>query len=188
MPNQNSIHQPLILTLKLDADSFAFFDCLRQKHFPPERNFLRAHVTLFHHLPGEKIETIKTDLRRVAAEYEKFPVRFSAVRFLGKGSAVEIESADLNQLRERLKNEWLDDLTNQDRQKFKPHITVQNKVAPDIARRFFGDFSANFIARNGWGIGIELWRYLNGPWELIEAFEFGSGAEYSKKKLTGYTG
>lgn len=172
MRDQNSTASPLILTLKLDADSFAFFDALRRQYFPPERNFLRAHVTLFHHLPGEKIEAIKTDLRRAASDYENFPVRFSGVRFLGKGSAFEIESADLHRLRERLKNEWLDDLTNQDRQKFKPHVTVQNKVQPDVARRSFEELSENFQARDGAGIGIELWRYLNGPWELLEFFPF----------------
>jgi hypothetical protein len=46
--------QPLILTLALDGEAFAFFDGLRRAHFPPERNVVPAHVTLFHALPGEQ--------------------------------------------------------------------------------------------------------------------------------------
>ncbi|WP_204248378.1 hypothetical protein [Hymenobacter sp. PAMC 26628] len=43
---------PLILTLALDTDSQAYFDELRRQHFPAKINYLAAHVTLFHHLPG----------------------------------------------------------------------------------------------------------------------------------------
>ena len=45
---------PLILTLALDDLSFARFDALRREHFPPTLNRIPAHVTLFHHLPGEE--------------------------------------------------------------------------------------------------------------------------------------
>jgi hypothetical protein len=45
--------RPLILTLKMDRESFSRFEGLRQAHFPPHRNFIPAHLTLFHHLPGD---------------------------------------------------------------------------------------------------------------------------------------
>jgi hypothetical protein len=92
---------------------------------------------------------------------------------LGRGTAIEIESTDLNCLRDELKNIWIEWLTSQDRQKFKPHITVQNKVAPESARILFDNLSANWSSRNGSGIGIQLWHYLNGPWKLAEEFTFG---------------
>lgn len=44
-----------ILTAELDADSFDWLDRLRRDHFPPERNLLRAHLTLFHRLSCEQI-------------------------------------------------------------------------------------------------------------------------------------
>jgi hypothetical protein len=47
---------PLILTLEMDTHSFEILDALRKKHFPPERNVLDAHITLFHKLPGEQEE------------------------------------------------------------------------------------------------------------------------------------
>ena len=164
---------PLILTVKLDADSFGFFDALRQKYFPPERNFLAAHVTLFHHLPGEKISRIEDDSARICAECEAFELRFPTLRFLGKGTAAEIESAELIRLRSTLAADWDGWLTAQDKQKFKPHITIQNKVAPDEARKLYEELRANWQPRTGNAVGLQLWRYLGGPWELTKEFTFG---------------
>lgn len=172
MKNAEPIVTPLILTLKLDADTFAFFDALRKKHFPAERNFLAAHVTMFHNLPGLQKEKIEADLIELSEQYKSFAVQFPKLRFLGKGTAFEIESAELNDLREELKNRWCEWLTNQDRQKFKPHITVQNKVAPETARALFEEFSADWLPRTGAGVGLHLWHYLNGPWRLASEFLF----------------
>ena len=36
---------PLILTLKIDTESFQLFDKLRRTYFPPERNFLELVLT-----------------------------------------------------------------------------------------------------------------------------------------------
>ncbi len=163
---------PLILTVKLDADSFGFFDALRRKYFPPERNFLAAHVTLFHHLPGEKISQIESDLKGVCAQYEAFEMRFPTLRFLGKGTAAEIESAELIKLRATLAEVWSDWLNEQDRQKFKPHITIQNKVAPDESRRLYESLRANWQTQPSIAVGLQLWHYLGGPWKLANEFAF----------------
>ena len=164
---------PLILTVKLDADSFDFFNDLRKRYFPPERNFLAAHVTLFHHLPGEEIAAVSDDLTRICAEYEAFELRFPTLRFLGKGTATEIESAKLIRLRSTLAAGWEKHLTNQDRQKFKPHITIQNKVAPDEARKLYEELRADWQTRTGNVVGLQLWHYLGGPWKLAKEFAFG---------------
>lgn len=163
---------PLILTVKLDADSFGFFDLLRQRYFPPERNFLAAHVTLFHHLPGAEILRISDDLTSVCADYERFEIGFSTLRFLGRGTAAEIEAVELLRLRSTLAGRWDKWLNNQDRQKFKPHITIQNKVAPEEARESFEELRANWQARTGSAVGLELWHYLGGPWKLANEFLF----------------
>lgn len=166
---------PLILTLKIDTESFQFFDELRGKYFPPERNFLAAHVTLFHHLPGAEIEEIKVALREIVDETTIFPLEFTKWRFLGKGSAMTIESAELLRLRARLANHWQDDLTAQDKQKFQPHITVQNKVAPDEARELYEKLSAEWKAKDGAGKGLTLWHYIGPTWKFEQDFLFRSG-------------
>ena len=164
---------PLILTVKLDADSFGFFDALRREHFPPERNFLAAHITLFHHLPDAETARIETDLKEVCAKYEPFEMRFPTLRFLGKGTAAEIESGELTSLRSTLARGWNAWLTAQDKQKFKPHITIQNKTAPDEARNLFRNLQAKWQLRTGEAVGLELWHYLGGPWKSAGEFSFG---------------
>lgn len=164
---------PLILTLKLDRASHQYFDDLRRAHFPPERNFLLAHLTMFHHLPGEESDRIKNDLTEICRAVEKFPLAFSGWRFLGRGTAANVEAAQLLNLRARLANGWRDWLTAQDKQKFQPHITVQNKVAPDEARRLFEELSAaKNLPRAGAAVGVSLWHYLGARWKPEEDFPF----------------
>ncbi|WP_460504174.1 2'-5' RNA ligase family protein, partial [Hymenobacter agri] len=57
---------PLILTLALDAASQAYFNDLRTQHFPPKINYLAAHLTLFHHLPGTEQPAVAARLQAVA--------------------------------------------------------------------------------------------------------------------------
>ena len=56
---------------------------MRDAHFPPERNFLAAHVTLFHHLPGPEHAAIAAALAAVCAEWTPFPVRVARLQSLG---------------------------------------------------------------------------------------------------------
>lgn len=163
---------PLIVTLKPDNSTFEFFNGLRQKYFPPERNFLSAHITLFHHLPGEMIDEISEYLVKIASEQNEFPLIFPRVRFLGKGTAIEIESTELILLRRKLAGEWNEFLTNQDKQKFQPHITIQNKVAPDEAKILFEETKNNWETKQGIAVGLQVWHYCNGPWELANEFKF----------------
>ena len=64
-------YSPLILTLQLDAQAFAFFNFLRQKHFPAKINYLDAHLTLFHHLPPDPAVT--EVLENIAASQKIIP-------------------------------------------------------------------------------------------------------------------
>lgn len=164
--------RPLILTLKIDSASFEFFDDLRRKYFPPQRNFLAAHVTLFHHLPGDKLVEITSNLEEISDQTVIFSLEFTKWRFLGKGSAMAIESAELLRLRTRLSKLWEADLTAQDRQKFQPHITVQNKVAPGEARLLFEKLSTDWQTQTGFGEGLTLWHYVAPEWELEREFLF----------------
>lgn len=163
---------PLILTLKLDRSTFDRFNDLRQRYFPPERNFLPAHITLFHALPGEQAEAIESHLEAVCAETEAIKLKFPAVRSLGKGVAAEIDSPDLLRLRQQLAIDWQSWLTRQDQQKYKPHITIQNKVTPEEAKRLYQELAASWEPIEAIGEGLLLWQYLGGPWELAREFSF----------------
>jgi 2'-5' RNA ligase len=167
---------PLILTLKLDRITFDFFNELRQQHFPPERNFLPAHITLFHALPGEEELSIQQTLQNLCKHTPVLPLIFSQPRFLGKGVAIEVKCSELVQLRQQLATTWNMWLSKQDQQKYQPHITIQNKVTSDEARRLYDEFVSDWNSLNGYGEGLLLWYYKGGSWELAGEFNFESSA------------
>ncbi len=161
---------PLILTLTLDDDAQARFDGLRRRHFPPERNHLAAHVTLFHALPDTA--AVRADVRDAAERRAPFPVAVTGLRSLGRGVAYVLAAPDLTELRRDLAYGWEHLLTQQDRQRHAPHVTVQNKVTPEAARALLADLGAGFAPHTVTGTGLALWRYLGGPWEPVDRYPF----------------
>lgn len=164
------INPPLILTLSIEKEASSFFNSLRKKHFPPSRNFIDAHLTLFHSLPNENkiIDTVK-DLSNLQVPFELI---IKEVVFIGKGAAYKIESNELMQLHKTLQNKWQHFLSLQDRQKLWPHITVQNKVPVQEARQLLYELKESFTPFPISATGLQLWEYLNGPWKLVEYFAF----------------
>ena len=163
--------QPLIVTLALDQASQVTFDRLRAAHFPPERNHLAAHVTLFHALPGEHEDAVRQDLAELARR-TPYGVRVAGLRSLGRGVAYVLESAELAATREELARRWAPWLTPQDRQRHSPHVTVQNKVPPDGARALLQELQRDFAPYDVTATGLALWRYLGGPWEPLGVERF----------------
>lgn len=161
-----------VLTLRLDPESQARFDQLRQRYFPPERNLIAAHVTLFHTLPDEA--WILAQLAGIAAEHTAFTVSVTGVRSLGKGVAYTLASASLQNLHHSLAEAFLSELTPQDRQRFHPHVVVQNKVTPAAARTLLHTLEAEFKPWSIQAVGFDLWHYLGGPWQLAQTFSLGA--------------
>ncbi len=164
--------QPFILTLQLDAESFDYLSELRRQHFPRERNYLDAHLTLFHALPAQSEAQIRADLQDVAGVTAPLKLRFPNTRFLGKGVAIEVEAPALVRLRRELSDKWRPLLGAQDARVIKPHITIQNKVTPAKARALFDELAASWSSFDGRGVGLQLWRYKGGPWEAAGNWEF----------------
>ncbi len=162
--------RPLILTLGLDEESQQHFDSLRQQHFPPERNVLAAHLTLFHHLPGAVSRGIETYLSELAKATPPFLLEVVGPRSLGRGVAYDLRCPRLVVFRQRLAHGWDAWLTPQDRQKLQPHVTVQNKVAPETARALLDALRRDFVPFTVLGERLLLWRYLGGPWEPVATF------------------
>lgn len=163
---------PLILTLKLDQKTFSYFDQLRQQYFPPEKNFLSAHITLFHSLPADQESNLQQTLQEICSRTPIWSLTFAALRFLGKGVAVEVDCPELIQLRQQLAKYWHPWLSRQDQQGYRPHVTIQNKVTPDQARSLYDQLTGEWKAFQGTGEGLLLWYYKGGPWELANQFNF----------------
>lgn len=164
---------PFIVTLKFDTETFARLDGLRRAHFPRERNFIPAHATLFHALPGEQEELVRETLRQVCAGSQVLALSFPRLHFMGKGVAAVLECPGLAPLHAQLARTWDDFLTPQDRQGHRPHVTIQNKVAPQEARALFERLDANWEPFSGRGEALLLWRYRGGPWEAAGEFALG---------------
>ena len=154
---------PFILTLMLDRVSQDHFDALRSAHFPANRLFVGAHVTLFHALPSD-VDVAGGMAEAVAGE-APFPVQVTGLRFLGRGVAYVLESVRLLRLRDGLRKQWMERLTPQDRQKWQPHVTIQNKADPAVARALHARLSAGFEPYGVTATGLALWIYRGGPWE-----------------------
>ncbi len=168
---------PLILTLTLDPASQGFFERERQRWFPLSLNMIPAHVTLFHHLPGDQLPQLQADLATLCAGEKPAPFSVDRPMSLGRGVAYAIQSAGVAAFRARLLSRWQAgsdpvSLTAQDRQPWRPHVTVQNKVDPAQARALHGRLMRDFMPFAGMATGTALWRYLGGPWRHECDFPF----------------
>lgn len=161
---------PLILTAMLDESSSLFFNQKRKEYFSAERNFINAHLTLFHHLPHEA--SIINIVQAVCHQQKPMELHVTQPVSIGKGVAYKIESKALQALHKMLQREWKDMLTMQDRQGLWPHITVQNKVLAEQAKQTLEELNKNFVPFTAYAVGLQLWKYLNGPWEELQRFVF----------------
>lgn len=166
--------EPLILTARFDPRSAEMFQRLREQHFPPRLNIVPAHLTLFHQLPGAERDVVEADLSPLCAAAAALRFAVTGVRFLGRGVALEVESVGLTALRRHLTQAWTRWLVPQDRQPFKPHVTVQNKVDPAAGRAAHQRLQAQWQPIDGTIVGMDLWHYRGGPWELARQFTFGA--------------
>lgn len=155
----------------LGASDFAWADGLRRAHFPPERNQVPAHITLFHHLPPGVADELRDQLK---AECRGAPPKalLFGLRHLGRGVAYQVESPDLAAIRERLADHFAGLLIPQDQAPWRPHITVQNKVEPKAAKALLAELEAVFAPRPLQIAGLASWWYRGGPWEKLGEHRF----------------
>ncbi|WP_432542239.1 2'-5' RNA ligase family protein [Kineococcus sp. SYSU DK002] len=162
---------PLIVSAVVDGPTQTGWDALRREFFPPERNQLAAHLTVFHALPGdaagEVCDAVRDACRRPAPHGEVV-----SVRSLGRGAALVVECPGLGEARARIARALAGRLTRQDEQGFRPHVTVQNFVDPATARATVADLTAGFAPRAFTVTGLAVFRYRGGPWEPFEEFAF----------------
>jgi hypothetical protein len=162
---------PIIVSVVLGLEEFRWLDGLRRAHFPPDRNVLAAHLTMFHHLPPS-VEG-ELDRRLVEATRRKRPrAMASGVMDLGRGTAISIDAPELVELRAEIADAFRNLLVPQDAAGWRPHVTVQNKVEPAIARALHDDLKRVFRPRPVTITGLATWWYRGGPWEPIKTYTF----------------
>jgi hypothetical protein len=155
---------PLIVTALLGATEQAYFDRLRREHFPPERNQLAAHLTMFHAIPAVLEPELRQRLAALAAELPPPAARIAGLMNLGGGVAFRIVSDELDAIRAELADAFRGHLTQQDSHGWRPHIPVQNKVTSGVARALHDRLAAGFEPRLLELNGLAYDHYAGGPW------------------------
>ena len=162
---------PLIVTATFGDGDNGWLQQLRRTHYPAERNRVPAHLTLFRHLaPG-----LDGEVGRRIAGYAATPApraTIAGIMDLGQGTALRIESEELEDMRYDLALALQGMLTPQDMTPWRPHVTIQNKVERKEARRLQAQLRAAFEPRPLAIRGLALWRYLGGPWEPVKSWTF----------------
>lgn len=165
--------EPLILSLLLDQAAQAWFEARRAAHFPADRLVVGAHVTMFHALPGDRAAELAARLGSRAAGLTAMQVTVVGLRLLGRGVAYELRIPRAEELRASIAADYDSLLTAQDRAPWRPHITIQNKVPPEQARRTLALLAAEMPPAPIAATGLGLWRYRGGPWEPVGRLAFG---------------
>ena len=179
-PQKPPEERATIVTAWVEEADMLPFHRLRQAFFPGHRNFLSAHVTLFHHLKPR----VRDEAIALARDYDwtshlkldgegLLHVKVTGVFGMGKGTAYALDPKPLIGLRQPLRAAFDGRLTAQDARPWKrPHITVQNKVGPPEAKRLYGHLSARFKSCTLRVRGLRFFRYDYGPWLLVEEVAF----------------
>lgn len=160
----------LIITLNMAKEDQAFFNALREKHFPAHANYLDAHITLFHKLPAN--EASIPDVLRKHALRPALQLTVDKVHLMGTCVAYTLVSDELKKLHEQMQQAFAPWLIRQDQQPLRPHITVQNKVTAFKAQQLHQELSQQFQPFVITTTGFSTWKYLHGPWKLLDQYPF----------------
>jgi 2'-5' RNA ligase len=163
---------PIIVTALFGRQDQGWMDGLRHRYFPPERNLLDAHLTLFHHLPPSAADELKRRLMQMTRGVRAPAARASGLTSLGRGVAIRIESPRLTAIRDELAEAFRGLLTPQDAGGWRPHVTIQNKVAPSVAKLLLASLGKEFQPKTVEIAGLATWYYRGGPWESLSRHMF----------------
>ena len=163
---------PFIVTAELPEDIFAWSNGLRTEHFPPERNWLKAHVTLFHSFAPSLREELPRFLARMAGEFAPPRAQLSGLMDLGGGTALAIHSPQMQAVRDMIAEHFWDMLTRQDQGGKRLHITIQNKVERRAALVLQEQLGPRLSPRDFTFTGLGLHLYRNPHWEAVGAWKF----------------
>lgn len=130
-----------------------------------------AHLTLFHQLPP-MIERELCDRLAEIARGAAPRAEIAGILDLGRGTALRVESPELEAIRDELREAFHGLLTPQDAGGWRPHVTIQNKVERQAAVAVQAELRATFQPQALRLRGLASWRYLGGPWEPIREYAF----------------
>jgi len=163
---------PFIVTGELPPDILAWADGLRRAHFPPARNWLKAHVTLFHSFAPSLKEELPRFLAAMAGEFAPPKAEVTGLMDLGSGTAIALRAPALLTVRGRIADHFWDMLTKQDQGGKKLHITIQNKVKREDALALQRALEPVLPRPQFAFTGLGLHIYRGPQWEPVQVWKF----------------
>jgi len=161
----------LLVTAELPPDVLGWADALRREHYPPGRMRLGAHVTLFHALPPSAEETV----RRALGDLARSPppeARISGVMDLDEGTAFAIDSEPLVAIHAEMGERLYGFVQQKDNHRLRPHITIQNKVRLEDARKLQRQLRASLAPRAFRFRGFGLYKWRDELWQQEHVYAF----------------
>ena len=166
---------PLLIVAELPRDVFAWADALRRRHYPPDRNRLAAHVTLFHGLPP----SAHGEVVRLLADLATSPppeARLAGIMDLGRGTALAVDSPGMAALHREMAGRLSGLIQQKDAQPVRLHVTVQNKVSAAGAHALQDELARTVEARSFRFRGLGLYGWTGEIWQQLRIFPFrGTG-------------
>lgn len=165
-------HAPLLVTALFDAAGFAWLDGLRRRHYPPERNRVPAHCSMFRQLPPSAAEEVRHRLSAAVRTWRAPRAVITGPILLDQGVALRIDSPEMEDLRAQLAEDFTGLLPMADRDGWRPHVTIQNKVPPCEARALYHALERDLAPRAVRIAGLAAWRWRGGPWDSFSRHMF----------------
>lgn len=147
---------PLVLTARLPAALFGQMQGLRRAHYPPERNHVPAHVTLFHALPPSALGEVRRLVARLCAMTRPPVAQLAGVVDLGTGTAVAVHSPALEAVHADLATALHGLLGMADQGTPRFHVTIQNKVPRSEVRALQAALAGRFQGEPFAFAGLDL--------------------------------
>ncbi len=196
-PSPSSSHSPkteryepdlYVLTIQTDAIHHRTMTELRSRYFPKHLNKLDAHLTLFHALPGSKLESsVIPAIEHLVKEYSTFRLNASRPFRMKRGIAIAVPRSQgreqIHRIRQRLLKPWQEEgfLSGQDASGTRPHYTIMNKVDDEeTVAKAFEEVSREWKGDWGMADGLGLWKYDHGFWKQERTFPFTAQKEHGK--------
>ncbi len=164
--------QPFIVTAELPLDVLRWADSLRRAHFPPDRNHLVAHVTLFHAFAPSLNAELRAELARIAKENAPPKAVQDGLMNMGRGTALGIHSPAMLAIWHELADRFHGSLTAQDSHSPRLHITIQNKVDLGEAKALQAALGPTLKPRKFAFTGLGLHIYQGPHWDLVNIWKF----------------
>jgi hypothetical protein len=126
---------------------------------------------LFHALPPSALDEARSRLAALNRGPPP-PATIAGLLNLGRGVAYRIVSPALEQLRGELADAFHGLLSAQDQAGWRPHVTIQNKVEPRVARALHDELAREFTPRPLAIAALALHEYRGGPWAPLGRWPF----------------